>query len=157
MNMMEVLGAILIGLVIIAGAAVGLNSAFSKSKVASTQQDIVTMRMQIQQLFSGSSDYSGLDNATAIKAGVVPKSFIKGNDLKNAWGGQISLSTDAANASFKISLDTIPQDECTQLAKFQPDAWLSVDVNGAAVEGASDIATIVGACAAANTITYEAR
>lgn len=157
MNMMEVLGAILIGLVIIAGAAVGLNSAFSKSKVASTQQDIVTMRMQIQQLFSGSSDYSGLDNATAIKAGVVPKSFIKGNDLKNAWGGQISLSTDAANASFKISLDTIPQDECTQLAKFQPDAWLSVDVNGTAVEGASDIATIVGACAAANTITYEAR
>lgn len=157
MNMMEVLGAILIGLVIIAGAAVGLNSAFSKSKVASTQQDIVTMRMQIQQLFSGSSDYSGLDNATAIKAGVVPKSFIKGNDLKNAWGGQISLSTDAANASFKISLDTIPQDECTQLAKFQPDAWLSVDVNGTAVEGTSDIATIVGACAAANTITYEAR
>lgn len=157
MNMMEVLGAILIGLVIIAGAAVGLNSAFSKSKVASTQQDIVTMRMQIQQLFSGSSDYSGLDNATAIKAGVVPKSFIKGNDLKNAWGGQITLSTDAANASFKIALDTIPQDECTQLAKFQPDAWLSVDVNGTAVEGNSDIAAIVGACAAANTITYEAR
>lgn len=157
MNMMEVLGAILIGLVIIAGAAVGLNSAFSKSKVASTQQDIVTMRMQIQQLFSGSSDYSGLDNATAIKAGVAPKSFIKGNDLKNAWGGQISLSTDAANASFKITLDTIPQDECTQLAKFQPDAWLSVDVNGTAVESTGDIATIVGACAATNTITYEAR
>ncbi len=157
MNMMEVLGALLITLVVVAGAAVYLNSGFSKSKVVSLEQDIVTMRMQIQQLFSGSSDYSGLDNETAVKAGVVPKSLVKGNDLKTPWGGEINLSTNDANGSFKIELSGIPQDECTQLARFQADAWLSVEVNGNALESDNTIADIVASCTANNTIAYEAR
>lgn len=157
MNMMEVLGALLITLVVVAGAAVYLNSGFSKSKVVSLEQDIVTMRMQIQQLFSGSSDYSGLDNGTAVKAGVVPKSLVKGNDLKTPWGGEINLSTNDANGSFKIELSGIPQDECTQLARFQADAWLSVEVNGNALESGNTIADIVASCTTNNSIAYEAR
>lgn len=157
MNMMEVLGALLIGLIIIAASAVYLNSGFSKSKVASLEQDIVTVRMQIQQLFSGSSDYSGLDNDTAVKAGVVPKSLVKGNDLKTPWGGEINLTTNDANGSFKIELSGIPQDECTQLAKFQTDAWLSVEVNGNALESDNTVADIVNSCTTNNTIAYEAR
>ena len=108
MNSMEVLCVLLITLVVIAGAAVYLNSGFSKSKVVSLEQGIVTMRMQIQQVFSASPDYSGLDNATAIKAGVVPKSLVKGNDLKTPWGGEINLSTNDANGSFTIELSGIP-------------------------------------------------
>lgn len=157
MNMMEVLGALLITLVVVAGAAVYLNSGFSKSKVVSLEQDIVTMRMQIQQLYSGSSDYTGLDSATAINAGVVPKNLVKGNDLKTPWGGEINLSTNDANGSFVISLSGIPKDECTQLAKFQTDAWLSVDVNGNTLENESTIADIVDSCTTNNTIAYEAR
>lgn len=157
MSMMEVLGGLLISLVIIAGAAVYLNSGFSKSKVASLEQDIVTMRMQIQQLFSASPDYSGLDNATAIKAGVVPKSLIKGSAMKTPWGGEINLSTDDANGSFRVELSGIPQDECTQLAKFQTDAWLSVGVNGNVLDSDNTIADIVASCTTNNTIAYEAR
>lgn len=157
MNMMEVLGALLITLVVVAGAAVYLNSGFSKSKVVSLEQDLVTMRMQIQQLFSGSSDYSGLDNATAVNAGVVPKSLIKGSDLKTPWGGEINLSTNDTNASFTIELSGIPQDECTQLAKFQTDAWLSVSVNSNTLDSGSTIADIVNSCTSSNTIAYEAR
>lgn len=157
MNMMEVLGGLLITLVVIAGAAVYLNSGFSKSKVVSLEQDIVTMRMQIQQLFSGAADYSGLDNETAIKAGIVPKNLQKGSVLKTPWGGEINLSTNDANGSFSIELSGIPQDECTQLAKFQTDAWLSVNVNGNALGSENTVADIVSSCTTSNTITYEAR
>lgn len=157
MNMMDVLGGLLITLIVIAVVAVNLNTGFSKSKVASLEQDLVMMRMQVQQLFSGSSDYSGLDEATAIKAGVVPKSLIKGSSLKTPWGGAITLSTDSSNGSFSITLTGIPQDECTQLAKFQADAWLSVAVNGTVLNGENTIADIVDSCSATNTLTYEAR
>ncbi len=157
MNSMEMLCVLLVTLVVIAGAAVYLNSGFSKSKVVSLEQGIVTMRMQIQQVFSASPDYSGLDNATAIKAGVVPKSLVKGNDLKTPWGGEINLSTNDANGSFTIELSGIPQDECTQLANFQADAWLSVQVNGNVLDSDNTVADIVNSCTTTNTIAYEAR
>lgn len=157
MNSMEMLCVLLVTLVVIAGAAVYLNSGFSKSKVVSLEQGIVTMRMQIQQVFSASPDYSGLDNATAIKAGVVPKSLVKGNDLKTPWGGEINLSTNDANGSFTIELSGIPQEECTQLANFQADAWLSVAVNGNVLDSDNTVADIVNSCTTTNTIAYEAR
>lgn len=157
MNMMEMLGVLLIVLVVIAGSAVYLNSGFSKSKVASLEQDIVTMRMQIQQLFASSSDYSGLDDTTAIKAGVVPRNLIKGSRLKTPWGGEINLSTNDSHGSFTIELSGIPQNECTQLAKFQTDAWLSVSVNGNILDSDNTITDIVNACTKSNTIAYEAR
>lgn len=157
MSSMEMLCVLLVSLVVIAGAAVYLNSGFSKSKVVSLEQGIVTMRMQIQQVFSASPDYSGLDNATAIKAGVVPKSLVKGNDLKTPWGGEINLSTNDANGSFTIELSGIPQDECTQLANFQADAWLSVQVNGNVLDSDNTVADIVNSCTTTNTIAYEAR
>lgn len=157
MNSMEMLCVLLVTLVVIAGAAVYLNSGFSKSKVVSLEQGIVTMRMQIQQVFSASPDYSGLDNATAIKAGVVPKSLVKGNDLKTPWGGEINLSTNDANGSFTIELSGIPQDECTQLANFQADVWLSVQVNGNVLDSDNTVADIVNSCTTTNTIAYEAR
>ncbi len=157
MNSMEMLCVLLVTLVVIAGAAVYLNSGFSKSKVVSLEQGIVTMRMQIQQVFSASPDYSGLDNATAIKAGVVPKSLVKGNDLKTPWGGEINLSTNDANGSFTIELSGIPQEECTQLANFQADAWLSVQVNGNVLDSDNTVADIVDSCTSNNTIAYEAR
>ena len=94
---------------------------------------------------------------TAIKAGVVPKSLVKGNDLKTPWGGEINLSTNDANGSFTIELSGIPQEECTQLANFQADAWLSVQVNGTSLENDNTVADIVDSCTTTNTIAYEAR
>ena len=53
MTLLETLGAILVGLIILAGAALGLNSAFSSSKLGETEQNLITLRMQVQQMFSG--------------------------------------------------------------------------------------------------------
>lgn len=159
MTLLETLGAILVGLIILAGAALGLNAAFSSSKLGETEQNLVTLRMQVQHMFSGSADYSGLDNSLALKAGVVPKSFIKGEVLKNAFGGNITLASVTADAAFSIELTSIPQEECTKLAKFQTDAWLGVDVNGHVVDRLSDtvVTDIVSYCEDTNTILFTAR
>ena len=76
MSILETVGALIVGLLLIAAAAFGLYSAFGKSNVATTEQNLVLLRMQTQQLFFG-TNYDNLDNDVAMNAGIVPKSFIK--------------------------------------------------------------------------------
>lgn len=158
MSLLETLGTLLIALIIIGGAALGLNAAFSHFKLSDMEQGIVTMRMQIQHMYSGSSDYSGLDNALAIKAGVVPKQFVKGSAIKNPFGGDVVLSPSPDNSAFSIQLTNVPQDQCTKLARFQTDAWLSVDLNGTTIDtSSSTVADVIASITSTNVITFTAR
>lgn len=155
MSILEVVGAIIIGLLLIAAAAFGLNSAFGKSNVATTEQNLVLLRMQTQQLFFG-TNYENLDNDVAMSAGIVPEAFMKGDSMRNAWGGDVTLASDADNGQFSITLDNVPQAACMQLARFQPDSWESISVNGTVVDP-SDFAAISGACTDASSLVFTAR
>lgn len=150
-----VIGRILISLLITAAAAIGINTAYSKLKVGWTQEDLVVLRMQVQQLFIG-TNYSGLSNEVALNSDVVPQGFVKDGAIKNAWGGDITLTGDASNGTFDIELANIPKSACTQLASFQSEAWEGIHVNGTPV-GVDDVAGIANACGETNTITYTVR
>jgi type II secretory pathway pseudopilin PulG len=156
---MEAIGTILIILFLTAAAAVGISTAFSKVKINSLQQDVVTMRMQTQSLYGNSSDYSGLTNDVAINAGLVPKSLQKGNGIAHSFGGPVTLSANDANASFFIDLEQLPHEACIQLSRFQPDVWHSISVNGANIESDASVTDIISNCEKSNNnqIVFEAR
>lgn len=154
-HILGAIGALLIGLIVLAYSAGGIQSGFSKAGVASTEENLIILRMQVQQFFNG-TNYDGLTNDVARRAGIVPDGFLKGENLRNAWGGNITLAPDTVNGQFSIELQNIPQSDCTQLARFQPDAWVSVSINGSEVDS-SDPAAVTEACAATNTLTYTAR
>lgn len=154
-HILGALGAVLIGLIVLASAASGIHSSFSKSNVANAEENLIILRMQTQQFFAG-TNYDGLDNDVAIKAGIVPESFIKGNALRNPWGGDITLTSDTSSGTFDIELTNVPQSDCTQLARFQADAWAGISVNGGEIDP-SDATAVTNACGAVNTITYTAR
>lgn len=156
MSLLEIIGGLLVALVIIGGAAYGLYSAFSKNNVASTEQALVTMRMQTQQFFFGTS-YDNLDNEVALKAGLVPETLVKNDSMRNAWGGDVTFSSDSNAGTFTIELTKIPRDACTQLGRFQTDAWEGVAINGGEID-TSDVASIVNACQDGdNTLAFTAR
>ena len=46
MSILETVGALIVGLLLISAAAFGLYSAFGKSNVATTEQNLVLLRMQ---------------------------------------------------------------------------------------------------------------
>ena len=156
---LEGLGQILLYLFLTAAAAVGLYTMFTKAKISFLEQDLVTMRMQTQQLFANSSDYSGLTNDVAIMAGLVPKGLQKGDGLGHSFGGSITLGSNDANASFTIDIEQLPHDACVQLAKFQPDAWHGIAVNGTTIDPDSSVTEIIGNCESGsnNQIVFEAR
>lgn len=156
MSLLETIGGLLIALVVIGGAAYGLYTAFSKNNIANTEQALVTLRMQTQQFFFGTS-YDNLDNDVALSAGIVPETLIKNEALRNAWGGDVTLSSDSAAGTFSIELAQIPQDACVQLARFQPDAWEGVAINGSDID-TSDVTSITSSCQdGENTLTFTAR
>lgn len=156
MSLLETIGGLLVALVVIGSAAYGLYSAFSKNNIASTEQALVTLRMQTQQFFFGTA-YDNLDNDVAMTAGIVPEALIKNNAMRNAWGGDVTLSSDNAAGTFSIELTAIPQDACVQLARFQTDAWESIAINGGDVD-TSDVTAITGACQDGdNTVAFTAR
>ncbi len=127
------------------------------SEIAETQSNIVILRSQVNQMFSGSSSYDELTNEVAVNAGAVPSQFLKGDTIVNEWGGNITLASDDNGSTFTIELDNIPQDACTQLGVFQPDSWLSLTINNTEIEGGSVVA-LTNACANdTNTITFKAR
>ncbi|MDR2893675.1 MAG: pilus assembly protein PilS [Deltaproteobacteria bacterium] len=139
------------------GVVAGLISfVFSGSKAGQMQQALSTIPMQIQGLYSGSSSYSGLDNALAVKAGVVPKKLMNGDNIQTPWGGDITISA-TANGTFTIALEEVDEDDCTKLAVYQMDVWESVKVNTSSFDGLSTVSDIIGACGDSNTITYESR
>ena len=157
MSFLETIGAILVALIVLAGAALGLQKAFSGVKLNDTEQNLIVLRMQTQQLFSGSPGYTGLDNSMALNAGLVPKQFVKGTELVNPFGGTITLAASSDASSFTITLTGVPREESTKLATFQSDAWLGVSVNGTDVTGGS-VADIQAACSSSNnTIIFSAR
>ncbi|MBF0515095.1 MAG: pilus assembly protein PilS, partial [Desulfovibrionaceae bacterium] len=147
---------VLIGLVILAGAAAGVNAGYNHAKLSNMEQNIISLRMNIQQLFSGASDYTGLTNTVAQAAGCVPQQFVKGSNLQNPYGGAITLAAGASN-TYTISVDGIPNAACTKLSLFQSDAWTSVSVNGTDVSGGS-VASVASACnSSSNSIIFTAR
>lgn len=155
--MLESMGSILMYLILIAGVAVVLATLFSSSKLGETEQAVVSMRMQIQHLFSGGSDYAGLDNDLAIKSGIVPKRLLRGTNLINPWGGSVTVAATADTGIFSITFAGIPQEECTKLATFQLESWNSITVNGNDIPKDTGAAAAAASCASTNTIAFTSR
>lgn len=155
--MIESMGSMLFYLIMIAGAAVLVGVLLSGGKLSETQQGLSSMRMQAQQLYTGSIDYTGLDNALALKTGIVPKRFRRGDSMFTPWGGAITIATGSDVGTFTIQLEGIPQEDCAKMGTYQSDSWDSVSINGNSLDKLSSVATAGAACATSNTIIYTSR
>jgi len=146
---------ILIMLVLVGGILLTAQRAFSSYKLMTAQRDIAMMKMHVQSLYAGSSDYTGLSNTVGISAGVFPSDMIKGATVKNAWGGQVTLAPGTDVTQFTISYSEIPQDVCLKIAQLGDD-WASIAVNGVDVMAAANrISATAGACQdGANTVVF---
>lgn len=154
---MGTVAAIFVGILLLSGVLFAMNVGFSSSKLSDVQSSIVMMQMQIQSMFSGSSSYNGLDNNLVMANNIAPTSMLKGGRISNPWGGDVTIVSTDSGASFSISLTNVPQSECTKLALFQPDAWLSLTVNNGVITG-GDVAAATNACnSTQNTVTFTSR
>lgn len=150
----EVLGAILFVLIMIAASGVNFTSLFSSNNLADTEQALATLRMQIKQLYTSSPDYTGLTTASANKSGIIPNKMIKSNGVRDVWNGAVTIEAGANPNTFVISLAEVPQEACTKLATYQSGSWVDVKVNGSTLSQNAIVSDAANQCTDTNTLAF---
>lgn len=152
--------AIVIGLIMMSGIFMIVNQALSGNKLGATQQELASSRMAIRSTYSGASNYTGLDNATAVKVKAFPSDMVTGAaTIANPYGGAVTVTVNATvSTNFDMVYTLVPEEDCIKLASFAYGDWVSLDINGTAIAqtGGGQIAAASAACAAgtANTLTW---
>jgi len=167
--MMEVLIALIITLVVLAGAFVLVQMAFSSNTTSEAQQNLMTTKANVSRLFNNQSDFEALTNTVATQSGIVPASMIVGDtssgDITNAFGGDVTIAPDDGdgaglaaaagitikdNSYYSITYTGVPQEACIQLGSYTRSQWAGgVDINGTSIDvftnGANPVVTQVNA------------
>lgn len=163
--MMETLIALIIGLVVLAGVFVLVQMSFSSNTTSEAQQNLTTIKANLNRVFSNQSDYAALGdkaedkgNKIATQSGIVPSSMIVGEvssgDITNAFGGEVTIWADTGNGAglvseagilekdnsyYAIEYTGVPQEACIQLGSYTRSQWVGgVDVGGTAIDVFSD-------------------
>jgi Tfp pilus assembly protein PilE len=132
----------------------GIRDAYRRVQLESALTRTAT---EISGLYAQSSSYTGLDNATVIKAQLIDNSLVKSGSLQTPWGGDITIEPTSSGNSFSITIDDINAANCVKLSVYEMKLWQSITVNSTEFESGADISDIISACGDNNTITYTAR
>lgn len=124
-SMVEMLGVLAIIGVLSVGGISGYSKAMAKFKLTKAQDQISMLLMNIRTAFSGSSNYDGLNNTTAVQLNIVPGDMLPGGlgtavaasgGIINAFSGAVKLSTDATKQHFILEFGGLGKETCTSLA-----------------------------------------
>ena len=159
-SMVEMLGVLAIIGVLSVGGIAGYSKAMNKYKINKTTDQVSMLVANIRTLFSSQGNYGDLDNAKAIKFGVVPNDMIKTKTtqgenpttttgLANAFGGDVTIAADKArngddgkNEAFTIRYDGLTSEACVTIATGD---WGSGQASGLIAIGAGETATLTDA------------
>lgn len=146
--MMETLIALIIGLVVLAGAFVLVQQAFSGNQVGNAREQLMTLNTNIKRMFNNQATYSGLSPTLAIDSGIAPQSMADAADkLANPWGGDVDLQPvdggSSTDSHYLITLTNVPPEACIELGTFSRAEWVAVSVPGGGLsdDGSADADT----------------
>lgn len=158
MGVISILVSVIIFLVILTGVFAMVGRTQEASRMQQTQQDITAIQMSTRQTYATSKTYAGLDNATAILAGILSESMVSGGSGVNAWGGAITVAVDSSDSTqFTVTYTGLPSGACMQLASFGNGSWVSAKAGSTAIpqNGTGVVAAAATGCAAAsNTLEF---
>lgn len=154
-SMVEMLGVLAIIGVLSVGGIAGYSKAMNKFKINKTTDQISMLVANIRTIYSTQGNYEGLDNARAVKFGVVPNDMIGAaegegteatQDLKNAFGGSVVIAADAArdgtdDEAFTIEYNGLSSEACVTLATGDWGSGQSSGLLGVAAQKGSDNAS----------------
>ena len=105
--------------VLLAMVFVLYNSARTDSKAQKEKTNMASIRASVQAIYSGALNYSGLNNASLIKAGAIPNDMVSGNSgIINSFGGSVTVSAGTrlnGSKGFTIASSSVPTKECIRL------------------------------------------
>jgi prepilin-type N-terminal cleavage/methylation domain-containing protein len=165
-TLVETIIVILIGGLILAGIASGVNKAMGGQRSNSEISHVQSMSTAVKKIYAGRATYNGLSNTVARQMNAVPGEFFgaAAGDITNRWGGTVTVAPVALSgindAGFTMTVTNVPEFECKEVIPALDSVTLSVTVGGnsvKAVNASTDISSLATECAAgggANTLVY---
>jgi prepilin-type N-terminal cleavage/methylation domain-containing protein len=157
-TLIEALVVMMVGVVVLAGAAAGIGKLFRSSEISAEASNITQMAASLRSMKNGSAGYTGLTNAVAVSYRAIPANMAQAADgtITNSWGGGVTITAGSSNQSFSIAYANVPAEACQQLAlRLRAAGWTSMSIGTAAINGASTLAEIQAACVSeTNTLTF---
>jgi len=154
-TLLEMMMVIVISLLMMAGVFGLVSMATGNSKIKDAKQNVATLRVGIQNLYSDQKHfYTGLDNAVIKQSKVVPDKMIKsGGNIKNVWNDDVTVAPLSGDiTSFTIEYKGVPEDACIKMATV--NGFDKISVGGTEVANVSDASN---ECASSGKITYQSR
>ena len=139
-SMVEMLGVLAIIGVLSVGGISGYSKAMAKFKLTKAQDQLSMMLMNIRTAFSGSSNYEGLTNASAIQLNIIPGDMLPSGIGKtsgkviNAFSGTVTVTAASANQHFTIEFGGLGIETCTSLASsdWGTEGLVAITINDSA-------------------------
>ena len=131
-TLVEAIGVIILGLVLISIALTQYFSAREKTRVSSATSNMSSIFTNVTDFYDG-ADTSSLDNQLAVEAGLVPKGMRvdTGNAIKNSWIGDVTISDYTAGGGQGFSVETAgvtSRDICISVLRSQENVgWDSFE------------------------------
>lgn len=156
LTLIEVLIALVLGLLAIAAVTLAYKSTQDKQRQGDLLTSTMTLQTNVRDLYYGKNDY-GTDNditSTIISAGGVPANLVNnnGNGLVSPYDNTKNIAITGKGSTFEIAVSGIPQEPCVTLSS-RIGSFKSVEANGTAV---TDVDDAVGACTEGdnNVVTF---
>ncbi|EAC0381156.1 prepilin-type N-terminal cleavage/methylation domain-containing protein [Salmonella enterica subsp. enterica serovar Vitkin] len=126
-TLIEAMVVMIVGVMVLAGAAAGINKLFVANNVSTEAQNIQSIAANMKTVASSEGGYDSIaGNKEAIDLHVFPTNMkINGTDVRNVWGGSVTVAGTAD--SYTLTYPSVPAEECIQIAsKLRNASWDSV-------------------------------
>lgn len=154
-TLVEVLGAIIAGLVIFATAAVMVRNALNSAKVSNAQEQLSYLRISIQETYAHVRSFESISNEELISANAVPPSMLVGDSILSEWNNEITVAPANGGRSYTITMADVPQDACIKLGALRNN-WDALSIGGSAVERDAVVTGDMCSDELSNTLVFEA-
>ena len=124
--------------VVVAGVMLYYEAATDNNRLQNALGELGGIQTAIQTLYSGASNYTGLQYSVLTGNSSIPPSYatVSGGvlaGLTNPWGGAVKLTVPTvvpANSEYQLEFDGVPQSACTPFASQQLGSQMvSVTIN----------------------------
>lgn len=133
-TLIEALVAMIVGIVVLAGAAAGIGKLFRSSEISTEASNIVQIATNLKNVAGSGGAFGELTNELATKYKVFPENMAHGpKGALNSWNGEVNVGI-APDKQIFIDYNGVPAEGCQQLVmKLWPaGSWLRIQINDAA-------------------------
>ncbi|EKN6179073.1 prepilin-type N-terminal cleavage/methylation domain-containing protein, partial [Yersinia enterocolitica] len=153
-TLIEAMVVMIVGVMVLAGAAAGINKLFVANNVSTEAQNIQSIAANMKVVASSEGGFQDIaGNKEAISFKVFPTNM-KINDatdsVRNVWGGEVKVVGDTDK--YTLTYPSVPTEECIQVAsKLRNASWNSLAIGDGAgadqmVKPTSTLTEIQTAC-----------